>query len=105
MLFTAIFSEKRFKSKIICETFAGVAPVAAIFTMFPAGTFRRHRGAVLVLGHVRTFFVGAPGLICAMRIFFFFFFAHFPLANFWTSRGHTCRFFPPPVLAFNFYRA
>ena len=27
------------------------------------------------------------------------------LSNFWTSRGHRCRPFSPPVLAFNFYRA
>ena len=25
-------------------------------------------------------------------------------SNFWTSRGHRCRPFSPPVLAFNFYR-
>ena len=27
------------------------------------------------------------------------------LSRFWTSRGHRCRPFSPPVLAFNFYRA
>ena len=34
---------------------------------------------------------------------FFFFFTHL-LSSFWTSRGHRCRPFSPPVLAFNFYR-
>ena len=28
-----------------------------------------------------------------------------PSAIFWTSRGHRCRPFSPPVRAFNFYRA
>ena len=28
-----------------------------------------------------------------------------PSATFWTSRGHRCRPFPPPVRAFNFHRA
>ena len=27
------------------------------------------------------------------------------LSSFWTSRGHRCRPFSPPVLAFKFYRA
>ena len=35
----------------------------------------------------------------------FFCFSHFSLSSFWTSRGHRCRPFSPPVLAFNFYRA
>ena len=34
-----------------------------------------------------------------------FFFSTFLLFSFWTSRGHRCRPFFPPVLAFNFYRA
>ena len=34
----------------------------------------------------------------------FFFHTHL-LSNFWTSHGHRCRPFSPPVLAFNFYRA
>ena len=29
----------------------------------------------------------------------------FLLSSFWTSRGHRCRSFFPPVLVFNFYRA
>ena len=47
--------------------------------------------------------------------FFFFFSHHFyvpaqlvgdlPSAIFWTSRGHRCRPFSPPVRAFNLYRA
>ena len=35
---------------------------------------------------------------------FFFFFAHFFLSSFWTSRDHRCYPFSP-VVAFNFYRA
>ena len=38
-------------------------------------------------------------------IIFFFSFLTLLLSSFWTSRGHRCRPFPPPVLAFNFYRA
>ena len=34
-----------------------------------------------------------------------FFFRTLLFSSFWTSRGHRCRPFPPPVLAFNFYRA
>ena len=34
-----------------------------------------------------------------------FFFFQLLLSSFWTSRGHMCRPFSPPVLAFNFYRA
>ena len=36
---------------------------------------------------------------------FFFFFAPFYFPAFWTSRGHRCRPFFPPVVAFNFFRA
>ena len=35
----------------------------------------------------------------------FFSFLTLLLSSFWTSRGHRCRPFSPPVLAFNFYRA
>ena len=38
-------------------------------------------------------------------IMFFFFFLTLLLSSFWASRGHRCRPFFPPVLAFNFYRA
>ena len=37
-------------------------------------------------------------------VFFVFFFTLL-LSSFWTSHGHKCRPFFPPVLAFNFYRA
>ena len=40
-----------------------------------------------------------------VRTFFFFFFHTHLLSSFRTSRGHRCRPFFPPVLAFNFYRA
>ena len=46
--------------------------------------------------------VGSGGL---RFFFFFFFFRTHLLSSFWTSRGHGCRPFSPPVLAFNFYRA
>ena len=37
--------------------------------------------------------------------FFFLFCCTFLLSTFWTSHGHRCRPFCPPVLAFNFSRA
>ena len=37
--------------------------------------------------------------------FIFLLFCTLLLSSFWTSRGHRCRPFSPPVLAFNFYRA
>ena len=37
--------------------------------------------------------------------FFFFVSPALFLSSFWTSRGHRCRPFSPPVLAFKFYRA
>ena len=36
---------------------------------------------------------------------FFFLFLTLLLSSFWTSRGHRCRPFSPPVLAFNCHRA
>ena len=41
----------------------------------------------------------------ARTVVVFFFFLTLLLSSFWTSRGHRCRPFSPPVLAFNFYRA
>ena len=38
-------------------------------------------------------------------MFFFCYFYTLLLSSFWTSRGHRCRPFFPPVLVFNFYRA
>ena len=38
-------------------------------------------------------------------LLFFFFPRTFLLSSLWTSRGHRCRPFFPPVLAFKFYRA
>ena len=38
-------------------------------------------------------------------VFFFLFFFTLLLSSFWTSRGHRCRPFFPPVLAFNFFIA
>ena len=35
-----------------------------------------------------------------MNIFVLFFSSHFLISSFWTSRGHRCRPFSPPVLAF-----
>ena len=66
-------------------------------------------------------FLGSFCCVCVcfcvfVRISFFFFFSsslllsslprwRFYLVIFWTSRGHRCRPFFPPVLAFNFYGA
>ena len=48
-------------------------------------------------------------IVTCFFFFFVLFFSFFPhthlLSIFWTSRGHRCRLFPPPVLAFNFYGA
>ena len=38
-------------------------------------------------------------------LLYYYYFFTLLLASFWTSRGHRCRLFSPPVLAFNFYRA
>ena len=38
-------------------------------------------------------------------LLFFLFLLTLSLSSFWTSRGHRCRRFFPPVLVFNFYRA
>ena len=50
-----------------------------------------------------------PAMVVRLHIFiifFFIFFSHFYfLSSLWTSRCHRWRPFPPPVLAFNFYRA
>ena len=40
-----------------------------------------------------------------IKLFSFFFTHLLLLSSFWTSRGHRCRPFSPPVLAFNYYRA
>ena len=43
---------------------------------------------------------------CDSFCFFSFVFFHTHLlSSFWTSRGHRCRPFSPPVVAFTFYRA
>ena len=39
------------------------------------------------------------------HIYIYIYFLTLLLYSFWTSRGHRCRPFFPPVLAFNFYRA
>ena len=54
------------------------------------------------------FFLYSIVLVHLFRHYFFsfsFFFRTLLLSSFWTSRGHRCRPFSPPVLAFNFYRA
>ena len=42
------------------------------------------------------------GFAAAGGSIFFFFFRTLILSSFWTSRGHRCRPFSPPVLAFSF---
>ena len=46
---------------------------------------------------------GDGSLLVAWHHFFFLLHTHL-LSSFWTSRGHRCRPFSPPVLALNFYR-
>ena len=48
--------------------------------------------------------LGCFGFLTLCCIFFFFFLT-LSLSSFWTSRGHGCRPFSLPVLAFNFHRA
>ena len=51
---------------------------------------------------------GAFPVVCTPpthTLFFFFFFCTLSLSSFWTSRGHRCRPFSSPVLAFNFFIA
>ena len=50
-------------------------------------------------------YVPGTRYILGISSFFFLSFSHILLASFWTSRGHRCRPFSPPVLAFIFYRA
>ena len=51
---------------------------------------------------VRYCVCGGPLLCLRTKLPYFF---TLLLSSFWTSRGHRCRPFSPPVLAFNFYRA
>ena len=44
-------------------------------------------------------------LFCCISYFCFLFLHTHLLSSFWLRRGHRCRPFSPPVLAFNFYRA
>ena len=55
-----------------------------------------------------SFFFSLTFQVSAKSVFgvsFFFFFFTLLLSRFWTSRGHRCCPFFPPVLAFNFYSA
>ena len=55
----------------------------------------------LVLYVLAPLLQGVPHMVA-----FFFIFCHTHLlSSFWTSRGHRCRLFSSPVLAFNLYRA
>ena len=52
------------------------------------------------------FFVHRTVAACIKNFFLFVsLFLTLLLSSFWTSRGHRCRPFFPPVLAFSFYRA
>ena len=44
-------------------------------------------------------------LTTTATIYIYIYFLTLLLSSFWTSRGHRCRPFCPPVLAFSFYRA
>ena len=66
-------------------------------------TWAVERAVAVLKGRLPPYIQGPVLLL----IFIFIFFSHtstFQLL-FWTSRGHRCRPFSPPVLAFNFYRA
>ena len=66
---------------------------------------------LLLCTRLCSFFIDCP--LSVLFIFSYFrsldpcclFFSTLILSSFWTSRGHRCRPFYPPVFAFNFYRA
>ena len=43
-------------------------------------------------------------VVAVVVVVVFVFFCTLLLSSFWTSRGHRCLSFSPPVLAFNFHR-
>ena len=52
-----------------------------------------------------TFFRGDNVTVLESEDIYIYIFLTLLLCSFWTSRGHGCRPFFPPVLAFDFYRA
>ena len=68
------------------------APKPAVVTNRNAAP-KRAAGAVKYTPECQSYLLLAGGLLQVL------------LSNFWTSRGHRCRPFFPPVVAFNFYRA
>ena len=58
--------------------------------------------SILVYARVRVCSCARLYVCIRVRVLFFF---TLLLSSFWTSRGHRCRSFFPPVLAFFFYRA
>ena len=85
-----------------------VAPVAYQVIVVPGiGQFRETepRRVHTRINSLELFLVHK--LTCGTResVSFFFFFSHTLLSSFWTYRGHRCRPFFPPILAFNFHRA
>ena len=74
-------------------------------TMLQA-TFSMSRSSNVHGGMVVTLYYDQHSDICRLTlIYILFFFLTLLLSSFWTSRGHRCRPFAPPVLAFNSYRA
>ena len=67
-----------------------------IFLYDRCGLTPTHRDVVMFL-HDRGAFIG-------LHVRFLFCFTLL-LSSFWACRGHRCRLFSPPVLAFIFYRA
>ena len=81
------------------------SPHPAHETTTPAPSHPYPKGRVCNAQMTKSSNKSVPSPTSPEVFFFFLFFAHFLLSSFWTSRGHRCRPFSPPVLAFNFYRA
>ena len=88
-----------FLSSVMLFSFLVLLCVGVADTLFFVFSLLMLLSMVLVL-----FFFLAFSRIHRCFCHFFSFFA-FLFPNSWTSRGHRCRPFFPPVLAFNFYRA
>ena len=58
----------------------------------------------IVAGMCHNCSVRSTSSVVAFTFFFFFLFLTLLHSNFSTRRGHRCRPFSPPVLAFDFYR-
>ena len=87
-----------FRHFFISETYQFIVQVTSPVFFSPQTV---KTSSLLEEAHVMRVFIDA----LIMAFFFFFSFLALLLSSFWTTRGHRCRPFSPPVLALNFYRA